>query len=177
MWVTTACGSVTSSTTTTEPVAARRAAEPPSTGVEATAAALAPVALWRSTADASFDETLAAVEEAVADAGLMVLAEIDQAQGLATVGLDLDGTRALFVGSPEAGKDVFATNPAAGVVLPLRVYVWADGDETHVGYLDPVPMLAAVDRQLVDDASAVAAEARQIVTQATGSPPQPQAPR
>lgn len=97
-----------------------------------------------------FDETVDGLKQMVADAGMMVLGELDEAGALKAAGLDLDGSYSVFIGNPSAGKTFFEQTAAIGTVVPVRIQVWADDGGTHVGYFDPAPMFAAVDPALAD---------------------------
>jgi uncharacterized protein (DUF302 family) len=62
---------------------------------------------------------------------------LNQAHALSMTGLHLQGAESFFVGNPVVGKKLFAADPAVGAVVPLRIYVWEKGGETHVGYFQP----------------------------------------
>ena len=53
------------------------------------------------------------------------------------VGLELRATKVVIFGSPLAGTPVMVTAPLAALDLPLKVLVWADGDQTKVSYTSP----------------------------------------
>ncbi|MGA9279064.1 DUF302 domain-containing protein, partial [Ilumatobacter sp.] len=76
-------------------------------------------------APGEFDETLDGLKPMVADNGMMVLGELDEAGALKAAGLDLDGSYSLFVGNPSAGKTFFEQTAAIGTVIPIRMQVWA----------------------------------------------------
>ena len=64
---------------------------------------------------------------AVSKGGMMVMSTVDQGNMLKMTGLDMKGT--LFrVGNPSVGKQVFEKDPAAGLYLPLRVYIYRGSD-------------------------------------------------
>ncbi|UQA97076.1 DUF302 domain-containing protein [Streptomyces halobius] len=99
----------------------------------------------------SFADTQSALKKAVADSGMMVLGDLNQAGALKSTGLDLKGAHAYFVGNPAKGKMFFQQNPAIGAVIPLRMYVWADEHGTsHIGYFDPATLFTAIDGKLSD---------------------------
>lgn len=118
-------------------------------------------------APGGFDETLDGLKQMVADNGMMVLGELDEAGALQAAGLDLEGSYSLFVGNPSAGKTFFEQTAAIGTVVPIRVQVWADDGGTHVGYFDPAPMFAAVDPALAE-AGVTMAGALSMMTSALG---------
>lgn len=74
--------------------------------------------------------------------GMKVFAVIDQAAEAHQAGLQLRPTTLVIFGSPAAGTLVMDAVPEAAIDLPLKVLIWADGEETKVTYLSP-PALAA----------------------------------
>jgi uncharacterized protein (DUF302 family) len=82
-----------------------------------------------------------AVKSLVAKNGMMVMAEVNQGQMLSMTGLSLKA--ALFlVGNPTVGKQVFEQEAAAGLYIPLRVFVYVDaGGKTFVSYDRPSSLL------------------------------------
>ena len=81
----------------------------------------------------SFDQTLSQLKSTVAQGGMMVMATVDQGNMLSMTGLKIKGTLFL-VGNPTVGKMVFEQSHAAGLYLPLRVYVYEDKDGKPVGH-------------------------------------------
>jgi Domain of unknown function DUF302 len=47
-------------------------------------------------------------------------------------GLELRDTKVVIFGSPLAGTPVMSAAPLAALDLPLKVLVWADGDQTKL---------------------------------------------
>jgi uncharacterized protein (DUF302 family) len=74
--------------------------------------------------------------------GLKVFAVIDQSAEARHVGLELRDTTLVVFGSPAAGTPVMVAAPLAALDLPLKVLVWADGDQTKVSYLSPRALAA-----------------------------------
>jgi uncharacterized protein (DUF302 family) len=83
----------------------------------------------------SVSETVARFTDLLRTKGVRVFAVIDQAAEARQVGLDLRETTLVLFGSPKAGTPVMVAAPLAAIDLPLRVVVWADGDQTKVSYL------------------------------------------
>lgn len=82
----------------------------------------------------SFDQTVEAFKMAVSKGGMMVMSTVDQGNMLKMTGLDMKGTLFL-VGNPNIGKQVFEKDPAAGLYLPLRVYIYQGSDsKTYLSY-------------------------------------------
>lgn len=92
-----------------------------------------------------FSATVSALKQAVSSNKMMVMGKINQAKVLSMTGLRLEGAESVLVGNPQMGKKAFGMNPAAGAVLPVRVYVWSDHGKTYVGYFKPSALLGQVD--------------------------------
>jgi uncharacterized protein (DUF302 family) len=80
--------------------------------------------------------TIAAAKE------LKVFAVIDHSGEAEASGLELRDTKLVIFGSPKAGTPVMVAAPLAALDLPLKVLVWADGDETKVSYTAPAALAA-----------------------------------
>ena len=119
--------------------------------VLATAAALAPLAgaaqeIVTITSARGVEDTAAALVAAVEDAGATVFARVDHDGGAAAVGMELRDARLLVFGNPKLGTPALQDDLRAGLVLPLRVLVYADADgTTRLAYEDPAAMFAGFD--------------------------------
>ncbi len=82
-------------------------------------------------------DTVARLTELVAAKGMRLFAVIDQAAEARKVGLQLRDTIMVIFGSPVAGTPVMVAAPLAALDLPLKVLVWADGQQTKVSYDAP----------------------------------------
>ena len=69
--------------------------------------------------------------------GMKLFAVIDQSAEARGVGLQLRPTTLVVFGSPAGGTPVMDAAPLAALDLPLKVLIWADGDQTKVSYLSP----------------------------------------
>lgn len=96
----------------------------------------------------SFAQTVGSLKQAVSSNGMMVMGHIDQQKALTMIGLHLAGAEAFFIGNPVVGKKLFTKSPAVGAVVPLRIYVWEAGGESHVGYFQPSALMSAIDPKL-----------------------------
>jgi len=85
----------------------------------------------------SVGDTVARLTELIAAKGMRLFAVIDQAAEARKVGLQLRDTIMVIFGSPVAGTPVMVAAPLAALDLPLKVLVWADGQETKVSYDAP----------------------------------------
>ena len=89
----------------------------------------------------SVDQVLDNLKKAVASNGMMVMGELHQGKVLEMTGLRVK-SETVFVGNPTVGKDVFAADPGAGVVLPVRINVFDDGHgNTIISYVPPSHVL------------------------------------
>ncbi len=85
----------------------------------------------------SVPETVARLVAMVQARGMKVFAVIDHSGEAVRVGLELRDTKVVIFGSPQAGTPVMAATPLAALDLPLKVLVWADGEETKLSYTSP----------------------------------------
>lgn len=83
----------------------------------------------------SVSETVAWFTGLLGAKGVRVFAVIDQADEARRVGLELRETVLVLFGNPKAGTPVMVASPLAALDLPLKVLVWADGQQTMVSYL------------------------------------------
>ncbi|MGE0460809.1 MAG: DUF302 domain-containing protein [Vicinamibacterales bacterium] len=89
----------------------------------------------------SFETVVDALKGLVAKNGMMVMAEVNQGQMLSMTGLTLKATLFL-VGNPNVGKQIFEQDHAAGLYIPLRVFVYTDAaGKTFVSYDKPSSIL------------------------------------
>jgi len=127
----------------------------------AAAVVLAPVATAAQeivTVDSArgVDDTAAALVAAAEGAGATVFANVDHGGGAASVGMELGDARLVIFGNPKLGTPALQDDIRAGLVLPLRVLVYADADgTTRLAYEDPASMFEGLD--IATDAPYVAA--------------------
>jgi uncharacterized protein (DUF302 family) len=91
---------------------------------------------------ASVADTVFRLEEVVAAKGMKLFAVIDQSAEARESGMELRDTRLVIFGSPKGGTPVMVAAPLAALDLPLKVVVWADGDQTKVSYTSPSALAA-----------------------------------
>jgi uncharacterized protein (DUF302 family) len=89
----------------------------------------------------SFDATVSAIKQGVADGGMMVLAEINHGKILSMTGLSLNA-ESIFIGNPNVGKTAFEDNKAVGLAIPIRLNVYEDNGTTYINYFTPSGELA-----------------------------------
>jgi uncharacterized protein (DUF302 family) len=91
---------------------------------------------------ASVADTVFRLEEVVVAKGMKLFAVIDQSAEARESGMELRDTRLVIFGSPKGGTPVMVAVPLAALDLPLKVVVWADGDQTKVSYTAPSALAA-----------------------------------
>jgi uncharacterized protein (DUF302 family) len=87
-------------------------------------------------------DTVKRFTDMVAAKGLRLFAVIDQRAEARQVGMELRDTTLVLFGSPAAGTPVMVASPLSALDLPLKILVWADGDETKVSYVAPEALAA-----------------------------------
>jgi uncharacterized protein (DUF302 family) len=90
----------------------------------------------------SFADTVSRLLELVEAKGMKVFAVIDHSSEARDNGLELRDTNVVLFGSPMAGTPVMVAAPLAALDLPLRVLVWADGDQAKISYVAPAALAA-----------------------------------
>ena len=90
----------------------------------------------------SVQATVSRLTGLVASKGMRLFAVIDQREEARQAGLDLRETVLVLFGSPAAGTPVMETAPLAALDLPLKVLIWADGEQTKVSYNAPGALAA-----------------------------------
>ena len=86
--------------------------------------------------DKSYDMTVEGIKKGVADAGMMVLAEINHGKILSMTGLNINA-ESIFIGNPNVGKEAFSENMAVGLAIPLRLNVYEEKGTTYINYFTP----------------------------------------
>ncbi len=84
----------------------------------------------------SFEATVEGIKKGVADAGMMVLAEINHGKILSMTGLSVHA-ESIFIGNPNVGKEAFSENTAVGLAIPLRVNVYEEKGVAYINYFTP----------------------------------------
>jgi uncharacterized protein (DUF302 family) len=86
--------------------------------------------------------TVARLTDLLAARNQKLFAVIDQRAEAQQAGLDLRDTTLVIFGSPAAGTPVMDAVPLSALDLPLKVLVWADGEQTKVSYYSPAALAA-----------------------------------
>jgi len=92
--------------------------------------------LISKTSDYSFDDTITRLRANIEKRPLVLFAEVDHAKGAASIDLELAPSMLFIFGNPKGGTPLMVRNPKMGIVLPLKMHVYADGDEVHISYPD-----------------------------------------
>jgi uncharacterized protein (DUF302 family) len=87
-------------------------------------------------------DTVARMSQLAAAKHLKVFAVVDHSGEASAVGLELRDTKLVIFGSPQAGTPVMDACPLVALDLPLKVLVWADGQQTKVSYTAPATLAA-----------------------------------
>lgn len=113
-----------------------------------------------------YDETVRAVRDALADAGVGVLTEIDLAATLkAKLGVDVPPQVILGACRPQLAHQALQADPSIATLLPCNVVVRSTGDATTVvEAFDPASMVALAGAGQALET--VAADARDRLTSA-----------
>jgi len=90
----------------------------------------------------SVEETVARLEAILDGKGVKVFAVIDHSGEAEKAGLQLRDTKVVIFGNPKGGTPAMQAQPLLALDLPLKVLVWADGDQTKVTYTDPAALAA-----------------------------------
>ena len=85
----------------------------------------------------SVADTVTRLSQEITARGLKLFAVIDHSGEAHAAGLELRDTKVVVFGSPQAGTPVMEAVPLIALDLPLKVLVWADGDQTKLTYLSP----------------------------------------
>jgi uncharacterized protein (DUF302 family) len=90
----------------------------------------------------SVTDTVNRLTDLIAAKDLKLFAVFDHSGEAAAHGLELRDTKVVVFGSPAAGTPVMQAVPQAALDLPLKVLVWADGDQTKLTYTAPAALAA-----------------------------------
>jgi uncharacterized protein (DUF302 family) len=90
----------------------------------------------------SVPETVQRLTDVIASKGVKLFAVFDHSGEAAAHGLELRDTKVVVFGSPVAGTPVMQAVPLVALDLPLKVLIWADGDQTKLTYTAPAALAA-----------------------------------
>ncbi|HTU87214.1 MAG TPA: DUF302 domain-containing protein [Solirubrobacteraceae bacterium] len=90
----------------------------------------------------SVPDTVKRLTDLIESKGIKLFAVFDHSGEAAAHGIELRDTKVVVFGSPVAGTPVMQAVPQVALDLPLKVLVWADGDQTKLTYLAPAALAA-----------------------------------
>jgi uncharacterized protein (DUF302 family) len=76
----------------------------------------------------SADETLARLEGALKERGLIIFTRLDHAAAAQSVGLKMPRSTVLVYGNPRVGTPRFVQHPTLAIEFPAKALVWEDAD-------------------------------------------------
>lgn len=80
----------------------------------------------------AFHKTVESVKASVEAAGLKIISVINAQENLKKIGIDTGGNTILEVFHPKLAKEVFDNDIRAGIIPPLRIYIYEGSGSTHV---------------------------------------------
>ncbi|MCW6158362.1 MAG: DUF302 domain-containing protein [Thermoplasmatales archaeon] len=90
-----------------------------------------------------FAETVELLERSVDENGLKVISVIDAQANLKKIGVEIKGNKILEVFNPKLAMEVFDNDLRAGIVPPLRIYIYEESDKTHVAVQNAVELFSS----------------------------------
>lgn len=118
-------------------------------GVTFSGLALAQDSIVKIQSQHNFNQTISNIQSATSQNGLMVMGHLNQGQMLSMTGLQLKG-ESFLVGNPNMGKKLFTADPAVGVFVPVRIFVYKGSDgHTYVSYEKPSARLGQLNNPQV----------------------------
>ena len=116
--------------------------------------------------EGSVQDVIGKLQTMVGSNGMMVMGELHQGRVLAMTGLSVE-SESIFVGSPTVGKELFSADPAAGLVVPMRINVYANADgQTIMAYIPPSRLLSEFKNQKINEIATMLDGKFQMMTQA-----------
>ncbi len=80
----------------------------------------------------TFVETVEILRRSVEENGLKVVASIDAQINLSRIGIKIGGNQILEIFHPNLAAEVFGKDIRAGIIPPLRIYIYEDAGKTYV---------------------------------------------
>ncbi len=83
-------------------------------------------------------ETIDRLTETLKKRGIILMARINHAANVKTVGIELPPMELMIFGNPRLGGPLMQSNPQIGIDLPLKVLTWQDkGGKVWMAYTPP----------------------------------------
>ncbi|MAN59221.1 MAG: hypothetical protein CMC08_05220 [Flavobacteriaceae bacterium] len=95
--------------------------------------------VFTSISQNDFSTTYNKLRNAISDnADLAIIAEVDHSANAQSVGMQLNDTRLIIFGNPEAGTPLMKDSQTTAIDLPQKMLVWEnDGGEVRISYNNP----------------------------------------
>jgi uncharacterized protein (DUF302 family) len=97
------------------------------------------------TSPLSVEESVARLSEILAAKGIKLFTVVDHSGEAEAVGLQLRDTKLVIFGNPTAGTPIMQAAPLAALDLPMKILVWADGEQTKLSYTSPAALAERYD--------------------------------
>lgn len=94
--------------------------------------------LIRTKSKHSAEKTIRHLKVAIEDKGMSIMQEIRHQDAAEKVGLELDYNTVLVFGNPSVGTKLMQTDPQIGIMLPLKIHVFAAEKDVWVSYISPL---------------------------------------
>ena len=89
-----------------------------------------------------FDQTVEILERSVNENGLKIVSVINAQANQKKIGVEAGGNKILEVFHPKLAMEVFDRDLRAGIVPPLRIYIYEESYKTHVAVQSAVELFA-----------------------------------
>jgi uncharacterized protein (DUF302 family) len=120
------------------------------------------------TSNLSFSDTVKKVEAVLKGEHMMVVAKIDHQNMLKMVGAKINGSVTIEFGKPDMGKMLFAMNPAVGMEMPHKIYIFETPEKrVVVSYQKASPGFAAYGKEAANMGGMVDMMLEKIATEAS----------
>ena len=81
-----------------------------------------------------FVKSVEKLEEAIAESDLKIISRINAQENLKKIGFEIGGNQIFELFHPRLAKKVFDTNLEAGIIPPVRIYIYQDGGSARCIY-------------------------------------------
>lgn len=87
----------------------------------------------------SVQDTVKRLKKAIGELKpVSIMAEVDHQKNAKKVDMELRPTYLVLFGNPQLGTQLFTSDQAAGIDLPMKALIWQDADDqVWIGYNDP----------------------------------------
>ncbi|MEH1775580.1 DUF302 domain-containing protein [Nostoc sp.] len=90
----------------------------------------------------SFEQIKSGIESMIGQSGFMIFSQVEHGKLMSLVGKNKKA-KLYIIGNPLIANQMFEQNPAVGLYVPLRLFVYDDyNGKTHVAYDKPSSLLS-----------------------------------